>query len=656
MASAAAPRTTSVLHLAPRPSWKLVAYDIVCGDPLTVLDRLDAAALLAVDAHDHEAQAGLAATAMTWMLIDWARFTGWREWVKRFEEADTQLAPSEDAALNFARAMGATAAALLRGEGNDALRPRAEQLERLMLVPCDGPHAAMQRYLAAGALLPWLQMSGNPAALQALHGQLAEIKSVLPADTPGGVYLRGAWLAAWAQYLHYTDRVRLKEALGVLDDYAGQWASVGLKFRSARLAADHAVHAQNFDAAEGSLRTMLDELHSKRPMERVIYNMCAAGIAGRRKDADNGARYLEHMARDLAAADCPPSVAAIYLQSAWRYYYAMGAFEKGADVCEQTALHAHTQHAATMRGVGALGRALHVHQAGDANRQRLREHLQAGLCALRAAKAFNYLVSVPEARAAASALALREGIETEFVVAALKLVPVPPPAWADEHWPWAMSLRCFGGFRNVAKFAEGQSASKASSRPLNLLMLIAAHGAQGLTVASASDALWPELDADQAENTLSMTLLRLRRLHAEADLIQRNAGWLHLNPSRVWTDVAALEAHLDAMPDVAADQAARTKFVTRLFDLYRGDCLLGVDDDWAHGRATHYRGRVMLATQQALQQAMQAHHYDAAEHAVTRAFERGFDVTRLLNALHPEQRATPAWTQLQQRMKLLPLG
>ena len=653
MASAAAPRTASVLHLAPRPSWKWVAHDILCGDPLQVLDRLAAATQLAVDAHDHESQAGLAATAMTWMLVDWARFTGWREWVQRFEQADAKLALSTDADLDLARAMGTTACALLRGDSNDVLGPCSERLDASMAMPVSGPQPAMQLHLAAGAMLPWRQMSGDPAGAQALHGRMAEIAADLPTSTQGGLYLRGAWLASWALYLHNTDRMRLSDAMQALDDYIGKTAAPHLKFRRARLAAEQAAHAQNVDAADRALRDMLDVLHPKRPMERVIYNARAAGNACARKDAENGLLHLEHMARDLAVADCPPSVATNYQQSAWRLYYALGEYEKGAEVCEHNAQHAHTQHAATMRGMGALGRALHVHHGVDATRPHLRTHLQSGLAAMRAAKVFNYLISVPEARAGVSALALCEGIETEFVLAALKLAPVPPPSWADEHWPWAMSLRCFGGFQNVAKFAEGQSASKASSRPLNLLMLIAAHGAQGLTVASASDALWPELDADQAENTLSMTLLRLRRLHAEADLIQRNAGWLHLNPARVWTDVMALEAHLGSALDIDASEAERTKFVTRLFDLYRGDCLKGLDDDWAHGRAAHYRGRLTLATQQALQLSVQANHYAAAEHTMTRAFERGLDVTRLLNAVHPGQRATTAWGQLQEHVTML---
>ena len=53
---------------------------------------------------------------------------------------------------------------------------------------------------------------------------------------------------------------------------------------------------------------------------------------------------------------------------------------------------------------------------------------------------------------------------------------------------------------------------------------------------------------------------------------------------------------------------------------------------------------------------MEAHRYDAAEAAITRAFEAGFDTTRLLNAVHADQRATAAWIQLQQHVKRLEAG
>ena len=174
-----------------------------------------------------------------------------------------------------------------------------------------------------------------------------------------------------------------------------------------------------------------------------------------------------------------------------------------------------------------------------------------------------------------------------------------------------------------------------------------------MPVASATDALWPEQDGDQAENSLSVTLLRLRRLYNETDLIERRNGWLHLNVGKVWTDVAALEAHLDELPPSDINESERTQYVARLFDLYRGDCLFGIDDEWAQSRRAHYRGRITLAAQRLLQGSLEGNHYHAAELTITRAFERGLDAPRLLNAVHTAQRSTGEWTKLQQHVKLL---
>jgi hypothetical protein len=136
-------------------------------------------------------------------------------------------------------------------------------------------------------------------------------------------------------------------------------------------------------------------------------------------------------------------------------------------------------------------------------------------------------------------------------------------------------------------------------------------------------------------------------------LIERRNGWLHLNAAKVWTDVAALEAHLDAMPEAIASEFQRAQYIARLFDVYRGDCLFGIDDDWAQSRRAHYRGRVTLAAQRLLQMALEGNHYAAAERTLTHAFERGLDAARLLNVVHAAQRSTAAWTQLQQHLKLL---
>ena len=82
------------------------------------------------------------------------------------------------------------------------------------------------------------------------------------------------------------------------------------------------------------------------------------------------------------------------------------------------------------------------------------------------------------------------------------------------------------------------------------------------------DALWPGQNVDQAEHTLKMTLQRVRRLFfVEDDLIHRNDGWLRLNGEKVWTDVAAFEVHIEAMPEVAVatTDAGSTRDVKQLF-------------------------------------------------------------------------------------------
>ena len=398
---------------------------------------------------------------------------------------------------------------------------------------------------------------------------------------------------------------------------------------------------------------MLGAIHAKRPMERVIYNMVAASFASAANDADRALLHVTHNLRDLQAADCPPSIGTVYRIAATRVHLTRGDYAQAAEIYEQCVQHAHTAHAVTYRGYAALAWALLAQQQGTPSRELLREHLRIGLATTKSIPSPTFMAAVPVARAGICALALREGIEVEFVRAALLQSPVAPPAWADEHWPWAMSLRCFGGFRSVGLDADGRASSKASNRPLSLLMLIAANGSHGVPVASATDALWPDQDGDQAENSLSVTLLRLRRLYNETDLIERRNGWLHLNASKVWTDVVALQAHLDAMPETTVTEFRHTQYISRLFDLYRGDCLFGIDDDWAQSKRTHYRGRVTLAAQRLLQTSLESNHYAAAELTITQAFERGLDAPRLLNVVHAGQRSTPAWNQLQQHLKLL---
>ncbi|TAG46206.1 MAG: hypothetical protein EAZ30_13335 [Betaproteobacteria bacterium] len=650
---------TSPASIQPNSSWQAVATRVLHGDPLAVLDALVVAVADAETAADVAAQTALSANALAFMVMDWSRFTDWRDLIARFESTDATVslaaaAEPNPAELFTVRVVGRLAVGLLRGDSFEVLAPIGQQLESLT----DKTSDSVQLTLAAGVLLPWFQMSRNMAAAQALHGRMEDVTRNESGAALGAQYLRGLWLALWAQHLHFSDRARLPDALAAFDDFLLNTPAPHLRFRRARLAAEQCLRDKDMSGAERASRDMLNALHAKRPMERAIYNSIVATIACASQHVDEATLHVEHMLRDLDAADCPPSLAMLYRLVASRVAIARGDYAQAITIIEQLAATAHSSHAATLRGFASLMRALIVHRDEPTSTLLLREHLQAGMALMRTVPTVSFFFASPDVRGAVCALALREGIEVEFVRSALQLEPVAAPAWADEHWPWAVSLRCFGGFKNVSYVGAAASAKpskteKASNRPQSLMMLVAAHGSAGISVALAADALWPGQDGDQAENSLTVTLMRLRRTLDAGDWIERSDGQLRLNVDRVWTDVAALEEHLEKPPHSSAQLPERSAYIARLFDLYRGDCLQGVDDEWALLRAAHYRGRVTLAAQQLLQGALHAGQAEATELLFRHVIDRGLDVSRLMNAVHPNLRATPAWADLQRHVGLL---
>lgn len=134
-------------------SWQAVATQALHGDPLLVLDTVKQAVVNAEKAGDVAAQMALAANALAFMVMDWSRFTDWRDWIVRFDGSDAKLPAAADDASSVmtARMVGRLAAGLLRGDAMTARAPLGQQLERL----ADTPNDSVQLALAAGVLLPW---------------------------------------------------------------------------------------------------------------------------------------------------------------------------------------------------------------------------------------------------------------------------------------------------------------------------------------------------------------------------------------------------------------------------------------------------------------------------------------------------------------------
>lgn len=170
----------------------------------------------------------------------------------------------------------------------------------------------------------------------------------------------------------------------------------------------------------------------------------------------------------------------------------------------------------------------------------------------------------PPLLAAMLALALRHGIEAEYVRNLIRHHRLAPPDPAPPDWPWPLAIRTLGEFALLRNGEPLVSRGKAQKKPLELLKALVAYGGRGVDAAMLTTLLWPEAEGDDAKTSFDSNLYRLRKLLDVDGALVLTEGKLSLDATRVAVDTWSLEAALDA-GDV--DTALR---------LYRGP-FLGLD-------------------------------------------------------------------------------
>ncbi len=183
-------------------------------------------------------------------------------------------------------------------------------------------------------------------------------------------------------------------------------------------------------------------------------------------------------------------------------------------------------------------------------------------------------------------------------------------------WPALPDLRVhLFGARRVDRGGVALSGAEASQRkPLDLLMLLAAHPGRALPVPQVIDQLWPSLEMDAPRAALDMAVSRLRRLLGQPRAVEIGEGRVRLNTELVWSDVAAFESLLEnaARSTCLAERQAATE---QALGLYAGPLLgherlhglLAVRREalalrWLHallelGETLQQQGRLMAAVQ-----------------------------------------------------------
>ncbi|MBI4000704.1 MAG: hypothetical protein HY348_02845 [Nitrospira defluvii] len=159
-----------------------------------------------------------------------------------------------------------------------------------------------------------------------------------------------------------------------------------------------------------------------------------------------------------------------------------------------------------------------------------------------------------------------------------------PESMEMEAWPWPVKIYTLGKFEILIDGQPLEKKRKAPHRLLELLAAIIAFGGQAVPVSRLTDALWPEVDGDQAQENFKKSMTRLRHLLGVENVIQWQDGKVSLNGELCWVDALSFDA-LVKQADTRAATAGSNKHVqhdSRAAALYTGP-FLGLEDcpSWA---------------------------------------------------------------------------
>jgi DNA-binding SARP family transcriptional activator len=199
----------------------------------------------------------------------------------------------------------------------------------------------------------------------------------------------------------------------------------------------------------------------------------------------------------------------------------------------------------------------------------------------------------PEVIAGLCTRALEGGVEVDYarrLVRAHRLRP-DPALPAPEAWPWPIRIRALGGFEIEVNDSPVVAMGKAQRKPIALLKVVIALGHPAVREREVADALWPEAEGDAAQQSLAVTLHRLRRLLGDDGAVRRHEGRLELDPSRAWSDVAALASILERTARATGEE--RAGLLGSGLQLYRGPLLADDDEAWTVEPRERLRGRLV---------------------------------------------------------------
>lgn len=197
------------------------------------------------------------------------------------------------------------------------------------------------------------------------------------------------------------------------------------------------------------------------------------------------------------------------------------------------------------------------------------------------------------------ALALENGIETEFALNLIRRRGLLPLNWRNqpEAWPWPIKIYTLGRFSIILNGEPVMFSGKVQQKPLALLKAIIALGGRNVSEEVLTEFLWPEADGDIGHQSFATTLHRLRKLIGREKAIQLHDGKVSLNPLHCWVDVWAFERLANDIAGKKSSEVPVTETVRKAGNtlaLYTGHFLASdVNHAWAISMRERLRNKML---------------------------------------------------------------
>jgi ATP/maltotriose-dependent transcriptional regulator MalT/DNA-binding SARP family transcriptional activator len=191
-------------------------------------------------------------------------------------------------------------------------------------------------------------------------------------------------------------------------------------------------------------------------------------------------------------------------------------------------------------------------------------------------------------------VALEVGVERETTLELIRRFRLRPEDVHVDAWHWPIRVHTLGAFEVLLDELPLEFEHKTPKKVLSLLKVLVAFGPGDVSEQRVLDALWPDQEGDAAHEALKITLVRLRRLLRDTNVIRRVGGKLALDQVRCWVDAWAFE-HRVAQTGTR-DSVPVVQGLEKTLDLYQGAFLSQENDEpWTMTTRERLRAKYMIA-------------------------------------------------------------